>query len=609
MPVESGEYVKLSEDDIRTALEQELQTEFGQNIDLTDSSVFSTLTEVLGAVLSENQEESIQDVYQSAFIETATGRDLERVVALLGLQRRDAVHATGVQRFSASGKVTQNYVIQRGTTVQTASSTPIQFETTEVTTLELIDDFEGGSLGNYSGDTGSATIVDTNPYRGSNALEMDATASAHIYDDNLVFNQGTTLHGHVRPTAGTVPALTFAVQPDASDHYHVAFDETADEVRLERISGGTVDSTIDTVSVTINAAEYYEAEIDWNITDAIGVTVKDANENDLATLGGTDGTYQVGFTGFKSLDAVGTKQFDFYTTSSVSANIRAQEGGVEGNVGANSLTSVPSPPAGVQTVTNLYPTGDPSYEDRNGDQFRVGQNEETDDELRNRALESASGGGSATHDAIVGNIINGVEEATSVTLFENKTDIDNTGTGGLPPHSFETVVFGGSDQDVAEAIFEKKAITSRDYSGVNGVSVTETVVSSANDQQRQIEFSRPTPVDIDMSLDLVINKNYIGDDALKNRIVNYIGGTRVGGDSTVGLGVAEDVIIDVIRDIVVGSDDTGVVAFDNSVDSTPIETTPTSTVIDGIEVIDIGPSEVAKTDATDTSITLNTREI
>jgi len=193
-------------------------------------------------------------------------------------------------------------------------------------------------------------------------------------------------------------------------------------------------------------------------------------------------------------------------------------------------------------------------------------------------------------------------------MFENKTDDDNTGSGGLPPHSFEAVVFGGSDKDVAEAIFEKKAVTAHDYAGVNGTAVTETVVADTNGQERDITFSRPNAINVDMTLDVVVNDNYIGDDELKDRIVRYIGGILSDGTDTVGLGVSEDVIIDNVRDVVVGADDTGVVAFDNSIDGTPLETTPSSTVVDGIEVIDIGAVEVAQTDATDTSITINTRQ-
>ncbi|AGF91207.1 hypothetical protein HAPG_00021 [Halorubrum phage GNf2] len=608
MPFENGQYIERSEDVIASAIEDELQENFGENIDLTESSVFTTLTEVLGTVLSENQEQSIGEVYRSAFVETAEGADLDRVVSLLGLQRRDAVHSTGVQRFLASGKVTQDRVIQKGTEVQTEGADTVRFETTESAKLELINNFEDGTLTEFSGDTSAADIVSTNVYNGSNALRLDATDGAHIYDDSISIDQGTTLHAHTFLLDNTVGIITFAVQDNGVDYYQVAFDEKEKEVRLEVVENDSVTSTLDTLSVELDKETYYEAEIDWNITDNIGITVKDNNGNDVGTLGAIDNTYTLGGTGFKSGDGENDKYFDFYTTSARSLDIRALDGGAVGNVGAESLTIVPSPPAGVDATTNLYPTGDPDFFDTSGERFRIGQNEESDDKLRDRALSTGTGRGSATHDALVGNIINSIDDATSVKVFENKTEDDNTGSGGLPPHSFEAVVFGGSDADVAEAIFEKKAITSRDYGGVNGTLVTETVVAETNGQEREIKFSRPNSLDINLTLDLVINDSYIGDDELKDRITQYIGGTLTNNDQAVGLGASDDVVIDRVRDIVIGADDTGVVAFDNSVDGTPLETSPATSTVDGIEVIDVGAIEVAQTDATDTSITLNTRE-
>lgn len=606
MPVENGTYKTLSDDQITAAIEGELQNEFGEDIDLTESSVFSTLAEVVGAVLSSNQEESIKEVYESAFLDTATGSDLERVVALLGLQRRDAVHATGVQRFTSSNKVTDDVTIQRGTRVQTGGTEPVEFETSEVTSLRLIGDFEGGSLSGFDGDVGNGTVVSSTAYNGSNSLQMDATDGAHIYDGSIQIGQGSVLHGHVRLSTGTVAINTFAVQNDASNYYQVAFDESANEVRLEVVESGSVSTTIDTTSVTLDPSVYYEAEITWNITDNIGVSVQNANGDELATLGGVDDTYLRGGAGFKSGDATDTKQFDFYTMSAASANLRAVDGGVEGNVGANTIEVVPSPPSGINSTTNLYAVGSEDNTDRNDNQFRVGRNEESDNELRTRAEQATTSGGSATQDAIVGNIINSVPDVSSVTLLENKTD--NT-VDGLPPHSFEVIVFGGGDRDVAEAIFDKKAITSRDIGGVNGTETTETIISDINGQEREISFSRPNAVNIDITLDVAINSNYVGDEEIADRIVEYIGGELSTNADTVGLGISENVIIDNIRDIVVGADDTGVIGFDQSVDGTPISTTPSTTVVDGLEVVEIGDLEVAQTSATDASITVNTREI
>jgi len=610
MPIVDGNYVQRTADEIQTALEQELINEFGADIDLTESSTFSTLVEVLASVASNNQEETLKDVYESAFLDTATGVDLERVVSIIGLQRRSAIHATGVQRFIAPSPVTQDYTIQKGTTVQTGSDNPIEFETTEVTFFELVDDFSSGNVGNYSGDVGSATVVtDNNAIRGNNVLQLDATDGAVIYNDSITFDQGVTLHCHVRPQSNTIPAVVFGLDSNnANNYYQIAVDEAANEVRLEVVESGSITTTVDTLSATINADSFHEIEFDWNITNNIGITVYDPSDSELGTLGGVDSTFTSGSPAFKSGDANGTKEFDFYTTSETSANIRAKEGGVEGNVGPNSITVLPSPPNGVDESKNLYSTGDTSYEDTNQKVFSVGTNRERDDELRNRAEEAVTGGGAATHDAIVSELINNVENVTSVQLYENNTGIDNTDSGGLPPYSFEAVVFGGSDAEIAESIFDKKAVTSRDYGGANGTKVTETVTAETNGQTRQIQFSRPAKVSVDITLDIVVNDTYVGDNQLRDNITQYIGGVLNNGSEVIGLGVSDNVRIDRISDIVVG-EDTGVVGLDQSVDGTPIETTPSKSTVNGLEVVDIGSNEVAQIDASDGSITINKRTL
>lgn len=610
MPIVNGSYQQRSTDEILENLETELRNEFGEDIDLTESSVFSDIAQMLATVTNSNQEQDLQEVYESAFLDTATGIDLERVVSIIGIQRRSARNATGVQRFSATGRVTQNYVIQSGTTVQTDNTDPVQFETTEPSTLQLIDSFEDDDLSPYSGDTASASIIeDVNATDGSNVLQLDATDGAHIYNDDIIIKQGGVYHCDVRPQTDTVPTVTFGIDPTLpSDYYQVAVDEDADEVRLEVVDDETVVDTIDTATtVGLTADEFHEVEIAWNTTDNIGITIYDTDDNELADLGGEDSTYTEGYTGFKSGDAIDVKEFDWYTTSIVSANIRALRGGTDGNIGRNSITRMPSPPTGVDTTTNPFPTGDTEYTDRDQVTFTSGEDEETDDALRERAEDAVTGGGDATHDSIVSELVNNVTGVNSVTIYENKTDDDNTGSGGLPPHSFEAVVFGGTDVDIAQAIFDKKAITAYDYGGVNGTEVTVNITSDINGQVREITFSRPTEVSVDITLDLIIDENYVGDDDIRNQLTQYIGGTLTNGSEVIGLDVQEDVVIDRLQDIAVGSEN-GVVGLDQSVDGSPIETTPSHTTVDGLDVIEIGETEVAQTDATDTSITINTRE-
>jgi len=605
MPVTNDGYVKESEDSLQDAIEAQLQADFDEDIDLTDGSTFTILAELVSGVLNANQEASLQDVYESAFLDTATGSDLEKVVALIGLQRRPASHATGVQQFLGP-KATADTVIQNGTTVQTGGGDPIAFETTEVTSLQLVDDFEDNNLTEWGGDTVDASVVSANPYRGNDSLKLDAVAGAHLYRTDTVLRRGSIIHQHAFARTNTIPVTTFFVQEsDPTDYYQVSFDEANDEVRLEVVTDGSVSSTLDTASVTINSGVYYEAEVDAQITGDIDVDIKDADGNFLVTLTGSDGTYDSGYLGAKSGDANAEKNVDFYTTSAVSANARAVVGGGDGNVGSTAVTNLVSPIAGINSTRNRYPYGDASYTDLSGDSYRAGNDEESDEELRERARAATTGGGAATHDAITSALINDVQNVTSVSLFENKTDVDNTGSGGLPPHSFEAVVFGGTDSDVAETIFDEKAVTARDYGGANGTLVTETVTSDVTGDTRQISFSRPTQVNVDVTMEIVVTDEYIGDEALRDRVVDYIGGVMSDGSTERGLGVEEDVVLDKVRDVVVG-DDTGVYAFDNSVDGNPLTTTPAATTVSGVEVVDIGATEVAYTDATDGSISITT---
>lgn len=606
MPVENGEYVQLSESEITSALESELRNEFGRDIDLTESSVFSTLASVWAKVLQSNQEQSLQDVYESAFLDTATGDDLDKVVSIIGIRRRPAIHATGVQKFLSNGPVGSDYTIQRGTTVQTPSDDPVEFETTEEVSLQYIDGFEG-DLSSYVGDTTSASISSTHPHEGSGELQLDATSGAHIYNEDVLLQEGTTFHFDVYAETDTVPTVTLGVQ-DSNNYYQVVFDTFNGEIRIEKIVSGSLDTTIDTVVTTIPTGAYFHAEVGWSSTGNLTVDATDSSGNTIGTAGGEDTAtdrWHDGYVGFKSGDATASKYFDEATTSAVTANVRCVNGGTRGNVGANSVDTMPSPPAGVSDTTNPYPIGDTDYNDTDGTVFVVGQEEETDSELRERAKTSVAEGGDATHDALVSTLLNDVENVSSVTIYENKTNNDNTGTGGLPEYSFEAVVFGGDSDDIANAIFKKKAVTARDYGGANGTGVTRTVTAETNGQQFDIDFSRPNTVSIDMSMDIVVDDTYIGDDALKDRIIEYVGGTLSDGTSPIGLEVGENVNIDTVERITT-ADDTGVVGFDQSASADEITTTPSkTTTTSGFEVVSIGSNEVAQIN----SITLNKTQI
>lgn len=106
------------------------------------------------------------------------------------------------------------------------------------------------------------------------------------------------------------------------------------------------------------------------------------------------------------------------------------------------ITKIVNNISGFNSVTNLL---NPTY----------GRLEETDIELRQSYIARSALRSNTMVDSIVAELLNnviGVETATGRENVKNITD-----ARGLPPHSIEMIVEGGSDIDVANAILRKRA--------------------------------------------------------------------------------------------------------------------------------------------------------
>jgi hypothetical protein len=102
--------------------------------DRNPGSVLRTLAESFAreyAVLSRQ----LEQVYEAAFLDTATGRDLDQLVALVGLERRAQLVATGEVVFSRSTPAPGEITIEEGTAVSTADVPGVTVHTTETRTL------------------------------------------------------------------------------------------------------------------------------------------------------------------------------------------------------------------------------------------------------------------------------------------------------------------------------------------------------------------------------------------------------------------------------------------------------------------------------------------
>ena len=104
-------------------------------------------------------------------------------------------------------------------------------------------------------------------------------------------------------------------------------------------------------------------------------------------------------------------------------------------------------------------------------------------------------------DAISGELLQNVEAIYSVICYEN--DTDETNDLGLPPHSIEVVAYGGLDEEVAAAIYRRKAAGIQTYGGKT------IAVLSASGQSIDINFSRPTTVPVYLKItNLQTNSNF-----------------------------------------------------------------------------------------------------
>lgn len=127
----------------------------------------------------------------------------------------------------------------------------------------------------------------------------------------------------------------------------------------------------------------------------------------------------------------------------------------------------------------------------------LGRNRETDAEYRTRQLLELTLGGTSTDDAIRADILN-ITLVTGCSVTSNRTDY--TDGAGRPPHSFEAVVEGGSNQDVGNTLWATMPAGIESFgSNVGGTRVEVEVLDSQN-RTHLVAFTRPASLFINMAV-------------------------------------------------------------------------------------------------------------
>lgn len=283
-------------------------------------------------------------------------------------------------------------------------------------------------------------------------------------------------------------------------------------------------------------------------------------------------------------------------TTSVDANIAAVDGGSDGNVGPNAIGSMPSPPTGIEDVTNSEAVGDPTLTDTDGDPLRRGRDREDDESLRERTLDT---------DAVAeGPSADGIELALDDVDGVEDTNVETNQTGGtvngIDPYSTEVSVFGGDTFQIAETLSETMSVTGllRLQGGVNGTKETETIYIRLLDQDVTVPITRPSFQSLEINVDIVHTDEYPGRDAVADAAVEYVGGTLTDGTTVVGTTINENVRLNAIEnrmEDVAGVEYADITFADKDGDGNDDSTTDS----DGVPIVSISGGSVARLDEAD----------
>lgn len=210
-----------------------------------------------------------------------------------------------------------------------------------------------------------------------------------------------------------------------------------------------------------------------------------------------------------TLTLLDTSTFSFDVSGDVQIDDRGSPGdftaAVDGAnpLSANTLNIIVTPVTGWDAVNNPV-AGE------------TGAEEETDSEARARRLRSIIQG-AATESAIRSGILDDVDDVLSAEVVSNRTNV--TDGAGRPPKSFEAIVEGGDDDEIALKIWEKQP------AGIESYGNTTVIITDSQGTSQTIKFSRPvnTYIHVQVKRDYNTEENYPadGDDLIKQAIFDW----------------------------------------------------------------------------------------
>lgn len=236
-----------------------------------------------------------------------------------------------------------------------------------------------------------------------------------------------------------------------------------------------------------NKASGYDLDV---ISSLTGTTRGEGSPSTITgfVLNGVPGTIVPAGTVFESV-ATGTRwtldqTWTLDSNGTATVNITCTTiGTIEADI--NTVSRIITTVAGLTSVNNPTPA-------------TRGTGVENDSSLRVKRATAVGRPGNNQIDSMLGELY-AVDGTRRVKVYEN--DTNTTDMNGLPPHSIAPVVDGGTDYNVALAIYLKKNPGVALYQAGTPVSVTVTSPSYPSNQ-KVIKFSRPVYVDMTVVIEV-----------------------------------------------------------------------------------------------------------
>lgn len=492
--------------DIQADLFDKAREDFGPDVDLSAASPVRHFIDSWSLTLSDkglsNEEidavwPAIAENFWNAYPSTSTATALDYAAGFRGLTRQGAKKAQGEVTFYDS---TSGTSIPSGTTISTANNT--EFVTTRDATVrddgkvdvpaEAVETGGGGNIAPGS----ITTVVDSVSAKVRNEDDSKTQPIGHIKSVwETIANDGNLNNYQVIPVSFLehpigVNDLTFHVRNPSSNGQFFSVHAAI----MDHATGDIVKQT-----------EILDLDMSGNEERKITFT---GHDHDVAELSDIR-------IAFANLDL---------SDGDIEIAVDETEGFAQGQLYLNGVA---------QTVKDFTMTVASQVEGS----FSGGQARETDVDLRKRYFDGLSMGGSARLAAIRSELQR-VEGVKSVHLEENETDVDKSGSGGLPPHSVQATVYGGTVDDIADKLLKSRS------AGVRLIGGRTATLTDTDGQIHTMRFDRPTQKDIYVDIkDLTTDSQQFpndGKDQIKDKVIEVIGGVDSEGVFHGGFGVGED---------------------------------------------------------------------